>query len=345
MVEELENQKKLQFKNFDDNLWLLFSGDKGAKHMKLHFELINCSNAGSVYDVHIFAMYEGSDSHSNMALFLPKFYEANERLESEEFSLFGHKVKVFLGGDYHFLDDCLGHQGSAATSTSSRDLVTIEDLEASYNENLVDDRACGLHKRGKFHESIISRALFPIKPLSNVVPPVLHIKLGIVLKLYQILLSKTRQKDIIETSTARADQEEKWEFESEKPLEKEAELLHSGCVFIDFENLKDRFEARLFKDWPRLENITKRSYNKPNKESENEQCKSVVCCISKDDSNINWIECVKYLNWVHYLCGGIFSQGASLSDDADFTEESIRDYFVAKSKENSERQRKLVRHC
>ena len=36
----------------------------------------------------------------------------------------------------------------------------------------------------------------------------LHIKLGIVLKLYQILLSKTQQKDNIEASTARADQEE-----------------------------------------------------------------------------------------------------------------------------------------
>ena len=48
--------------------------------MKFHFEVINCSNAGSVYNVHIFAMYEGSDSHSNMALVLPKFYEAMQRL-------------------------------------------------------------------------------------------------------------------------------------------------------------------------------------------------------------------------------------------------------------------------
>ena len=75
----------------------------------------------------------------------------------------------------------------------------IEDLEASYDENLVDDRASGLHKRGKFHKSIIRRALFPIKSLSHVVPPVLHIKLGIVLKLYQILLLKTQQNDNIET--------------------------------------------------------------------------------------------------------------------------------------------------
>ena len=73
-------------------------------------------------------------------------------------------------------------------------------------------------------------------------------------------------------------------------------------------------------------------------------------CISKYDSNINWIECAKCLNWVHCQCEGIFSQGISLSDDADFqclrcqsyiTEDSIWNYFVAKSKENKECPRKL----
>ena len=176
--------------------------------------------------------------------------------------------------------------------------------------------------------------------------------MGIVLKLYQILLSKTQEKDNIETSTDRADQEEKWECESEKLLEKEAELLHSGCVFIDFENLKDRFQGKLSEDWSMIVDIAKRSYNKPNKDFENERCKSVVCCVSKYDSNINWIECSKCLNWVHCPCEGIFSQGTSLSDDADFqclrcqsyiTEDSIWNYFVAKSKENSEHPHMLRR--
>ena len=76
--------------------------------------------------------------------------------------------------------------------------------------------------------------LFSIKSLSHVVPPVFHINLGIVLKLYQVLLSNTQEKNIetrIETSTAKADQEEKWECENQKLLEKEVELLRSGCAF------------------------------------------------------------------------------------------------------------------
>ena len=187
--------------------------------MKFHFEVITCSNAG--YNVHIFPMYQGSDSDSNMALVLPKCFEAIQRLKSEEFSLIGLKIKVFLEGDYHFHDDCLGHQGSAATCPSSKHLVTLEhlrnhsgtahtpedclipertteDLEDSYNENLVE-RGGGLHKRGKFHGSVINRPLLPIKSLSQVVSPILHIKLGIVLKFYKILLSKTEQNDNIET--------------------------------------------------------------------------------------------------------------------------------------------------
>ena len=160
---------------------------------------------------------------------------------------------------------------------------TNEDLEASYNENVADDGAGRLHKRGKFHESITSRVPFPIKSLSRVVPPVLHIKLRIALKLYQILLCKTQQKDKNETSTVGADQEEKWKWESKKLLEKEIVLLHFGCVFIDFENLKDRFEARLSGDWPALDNIAERSCSKPNKKNVSEQCKSVVCCVSKYD--------------------------------------------------------------
>lgn len=94
--------------------------------MKLHFEVISCSNDGSVHNVHIYTVYEDSDSHSSMALFLPKRYEAVERLQGEE--LIERKAKLFLGGDYNVLDDCLGCQGSTVTFPSPKDLVTLEHL-------------------------------------------------------------------------------------------------------------------------------------------------------------------------------------------------------------------------
>ena len=49
-----------------------------------------------------------------------------------------------------------------------------------------------------------------IKTLSQFVTPVLHTRLGTVLKLYQILLSKTQQKDKPRTKSARIEQKQKW---------------------------------------------------------------------------------------------------------------------------------------
>ena len=96
ILKNLYLQGKLQYDNFDGSLWLLFPGNKGGKHMK--FEIINCKDSGSVYYVHIFAMYEGADSRQNMAKVLQKFWQDIEEMQSERFSLCGHKFKIFLGG-------------------------------------------------------------------------------------------------------------------------------------------------------------------------------------------------------------------------------------------------------
>ena len=88
LVEGLEKQKKLRFENFDYNLWLLFWCDKERrKAHKISFSSISFSNAGSAYSVHIFVMYEGSDSHSNIALVLP--------LQSQEIFLSGVRLRYF----------------------------------------------------------------------------------------------------------------------------------------------------------------------------------------------------------------------------------------------------------
>ena len=254
----MDLQGKLQYDNFDGNLCLLFAGGKGGKHIEFHFEIINCKDFGSVYNVHIFAMYEGADYRQKMAKVLRKFSRNIEEMQSERFSLCGHKVKIFLEGDYHFLDDCLGHQGSSATYPSAKDLVTldhlrkhsgmahtpencpivertIKDLEASYNEMLADDRAGDdYNKIGKSQGSIFHAAIFLIKTPSQVVTPVLHMRLGTVLKLYQFLLTKTQQKGKPGTNTARIEQEQKWKRISADLSELGVELVNTGNVFIDF---------------------------------------------------------------------------------------------------------------
>ena len=125
--------------------------------------------------------------------------------------------------------------------------------------------------------------------MSQVVTAVLHIKLGTVLKLYQILQTKTQQKDKPRTNTARKEQEQKWERMSVDLLELGAELVNTGSAFINFQNLIDRLKAELSEDWQTLDGIGKEPNNstKSNKNTKEENCASLICCGTKYDVNIS----------------------------------------------------------
>ena len=50
--------------------------------------------------------------------------------------------------------------------------------------------------RGKLHKSNLSSPVFPILSLGNVVPPVLHVTSGIVLKMFGMLVEHVRVKNL-----------------------------------------------------------------------------------------------------------------------------------------------------
>ena len=180
---------------FDNKIWIVFSGDKGGGNVKIHIEILNSRNCGSVDNVHLYCMFEGADTLEDMWKVLGIFREQISAFQNEDFNIKGRKVKAFLGGDFHFTDDMLGHQGSASTFPSSLDLVTLEhlrnhggnphtpltcnvelrtvdDYQLNYNENLCDDRCNGnMKENGNYHNSVVEQMLFPIKDLKFVVPP------------------------------------------------------------------------------------------------------------------------------------------------------------------------------
>ena len=149
--------------NFDGKWWLLFAGDKGGQHMKFHLEVVNSLKAGSVDNVHIYCMFEATDSVENMwKVWFPPYHAQVKNMMEEGFKILDREVVIFLGGDYHFLDDMMGHQGSSASYPSNHDNVelshlqshgglphtpdkcsvqfrTIRDFDESYNENLADN--------------------------------------------------------------------------------------------------------------------------------------------------------------------------------------------------------------
>ena len=179
----------------------------------------------------------------------------------------GKKVQVFLSGDFHFQDDMLGHGGSASSYPSSADFVSLQHLRNHgpekhsiesckiplrtvewyhkyYNDNRADTRANGdLRENAKNHYSVIERMLFPIKDLKYVVPPVLHIMLGIVLRLFTLVERECQRLDgictTVEEVNRKADLDHLWQTNSiamEEKMEQGKQLCNQVCIYSHVSN-------------------------------------------------------------------------------------------------------------
>ena len=77
----------------DSVLKIALGGDKGEKSMKFHFQI--CHPETSVFDVHVFCMFEGSDSPENMSKVLEKYSSAFQCMADPNSRIQGHKVEFF----------------------------------------------------------------------------------------------------------------------------------------------------------------------------------------------------------------------------------------------------------
>ena len=160
-------------------------------------------------------MFEATDSVENMRKVWLPYYTQVKRMQEDGFTIYGKEVIVFLGGDYHFLDDNMGHQRSLATYPSSTDKVLLYHLQnhggvthtpencptevrtmKDYYENLGDNRSNNnMNENGKFHNSVVGPKIFPLQSIDNPIPTSLHINLGVVLLLYKLFLEKCKKVD------------------------------------------------------------------------------------------------------------------------------------------------------
>ena len=95
--------------------------------MKYHVEVLNSLKAGSVDNVHIYCMFEATLCGKHDEGLIP-IHNIKEMMKDDFTLKDGNSVLIFLGGDYHFLDDNMGHQGSSA-SYPSLDKVALTHLQ------------------------------------------------------------------------------------------------------------------------------------------------------------------------------------------------------------------------
>ena len=348
--EFLQSETLIENDQFNGRLWLLFGGDKGGQHMKFHVECLNTSKAGSVDNVHIFCMFEAADTLDNMwKVFYPFRQQIND-LQQPGKTILGKKLEIFLGGDYHFLDDCLGHQGSSASFPSSSDLVQLQHLQThggmphtpescptsirsvkhyaeSYNENLSDSRN-GYNRRenGKYHYSVIEQMLFPIKSLDRVVPPGLHIMLGIMLNIYNLILDECRRIDEKEKESKNEEHQQEisyeWELKSIELEDKTRKLREIGEEVVEIENRCARIESVVAGDPKKNLELSKVSDTgrKSKKRAAIEKCSSAYCCITHHDANVQWVQCDKCEMWFHTFCECMSAQEELTISDTEVYE-------------------------
>ena len=114
--------------------------------------------------------------------------------------------------------------------------------------SLVSDKVGNVNRKGKHHSSIIGSPLIPIISLSNIVPPVLHITLGIVLKLFEMILSEVRKLDRNHITAAQKRIEKEWKAERKKVKEKKKVIYNLCHKLLDMVNFKEDFAKKLEKN-------------------------------------------------------------------------------------------------
>ncbi len=160
----------------------------------------------------------------------------------------------------------------------------------NYNENLCDDRANNdRRENGKYHNSVIEQMLFPIKHLNFVVPPVLHIVLGITLLMYNILLTFCQQFDQEEGDNLtgreqRESQMQEWQESSISLSEKQQELEKLGEDVVEIENRISRIEAVHAGDYAGNLRIAKIGCRNSRKGAVQKCDSTLVCCITPVDT-------------------------------------------------------------
>jgi hypothetical protein len=195
----------LDHPHYGGKIWVILKGDKGSHLMKFSLSI-------SAHAPHIWGMFEAADTVSNLMTFQQPYYEQLRNLQDfgievkqRDGSTVKKDIELFLGGDKAFIYAENGTAGASATFPSTytyRELRhlrtahrdgsphtasscgvewrTVEKNDRDYHANLQDQRNKGsTRKNGKYHHSVVSPRLIPLKTCLHNIVSSLHIALGV----------------------------------------------------------------------------------------------------------------------------------------------------------------------
>ena len=319
---------------------VLFSssqGDKGGSSTKLTAQFVNQINGNSADATNILAMYNGTDCYDNMSEVFSIYYEQlAELMTIRTINVNGRQkgLRIFLVGDYEYLTKYLGHMGPNSSYPCLWCNVSLTELRKPTNGNphcpRVKDRqwaenANWARKRtteqfvqdvadmksddgtrsitGHMYHSISKQPLFPLcDGIDHVVPPALHILLGLVVRYFNLLELECRKLDRGNLEEQDLVHNTEWQLASEKTKHAELELLEA----------KSELEA----DEVLLKGFVRAKRGRNLKGLTSDPCSMPICALTSsvppevDRTNVQWIRCTECgegdeIGWYHAYCAGI----------------------------------------
>ena len=168
--------------------------------------------------------------------------------------------------------------------------------------------------------------MFPLETLIQVVPASLHIMLGIVLLLYNLLLDECKrigidggfinyineQKEILSND---------WEIVSLEVSKLSGDLKEHGENIVIMTNRMHCYESTKSGESAQNRRLAESSVagrKQKSKRNKNiEKCNSAFCIVTVHDINIDWVLCDDCDSWYHTMCEALTPQEEiSLTDNA-----------------------------
>ena len=156
---------------------------------------------------------------------------------------------------------------------------------------------------------MIEKMMFPIIDLDNVVPAVLHITLGIVLRFFNMIEEECRKLDKICTTVYEVNWKEELDCEWKSySVLMEEKLQEERCLseqIIEVQIPVSRFQAVASGNPEENLTIAKLvNQTKGSVRSFEGKCESVICVVTKYDENPLWVTCDSCEKNVHAFCEG-----------------------------------------
>ncbi|XP_074661132.1 uncharacterized protein LOC141913866 [Tubulanus polymorphus] len=176
------------------------------------FSIINGHSPNSPDSTDLLGYFEAIDSPENLEIVFGKFRDEFDTISYVSIEFKQHPVRIFFIGDIHYLCSMMGHQGCSASFPCLWCYITLDDLRNKKGlphspKNVIyplRDINTYLHdlnvmnsngSAGPRSHSINRPMLFRPLDIAHLVPPPLHISLGIGLQIFQLVEQRCQELD------------------------------------------------------------------------------------------------------------------------------------------------------